>query len=806
MLQYIKPALLLSTMLATALVISSCTKQATTTLTLTTPEESIDLAVLHSVPEQVISYDETIKPIIERRCVVCHGCYDAPCQLKLSSPEGIERGGSKIKVYDGARFVTAEPTRLFIDAKSTAEWRDKGFHSVLNETSDSAAQNLDQSVMYRMLRQKQMYPMPAMGILPPQFDLSLSRSQTCPTIDEFDKYQKQFPLQGMPFAMPNLKDEEFRSLVHWIAQGSPMPTPQEIPAASAAQVQQWEGFLNGDSLKQQLVSRYLYEHLYHGHLHFTDSGDREFYRLIRSSTPTGQPANEIATVRPYGDPGEAFHYRLVPYQASIVAKNHVVYEISPQRMQRLRELFLEPEYEVHELPNWDPVIASNPFKAFAPIPPESRYQFLLDDARFFIEGFIKGPVCRGQIALNVIEDNFWVVFLDPAVYEGADLAGFLEDNADYLEVPSAQEGNIRLLSARGDYRQRQQKLSDAKLKRFSEAVEHASLENSMKLIWDGEGTNPNAALSIFRHFDSASVEFGFIGDYPETAWIIDYPQLERIHYLLVAGFNVFGNLKHQLNTRLYMDYLRMDGEDNFLSLIPVSHRQAIRNSWYQGMRKGKEKDLGDSSLWTTIEFVTGYQTDDPQRELYQHIEKRLAPVLARDDQINRCSTSPCTLTEGKSAKNRADRAMQNISRVEGITLIAFPDVAFVRVHVDDTTENDLAYTIIRNKAYQNVASIFQDLKDDQYRNYEDDTLSVLDWLEGSYPNFFFNVDISDIENFTKSYAALQSREEYEQFVSVYGVRRTDRSFWDTADWFQDRYAKEKPVLSGLFDLNRYEDR
>jgi hypothetical protein len=126
--------------------------------------------------------------------------------------------------------------------------------------------------------------------------------------------------------------------------------------------------------------------------------------------------------------------------------------------------------------------------------------------------------------------------------------------------------------------------------------------------------------------------------------------------------------------------------------------------------------------------------------------------------------------------------------------------------VDDTEENDLAYTIIRNKAYQNVASMFQDLKDDRFRQFEDDTLSVIDWLEGSYPNFFFNVDIDDIENFTASYAGLQSREEYEQFVAMYGVRRTDRSFWDTADWFQDRYAKEKPVLSGLFDLNRYEDR
>ena len=124
---------------------------------------------------------------------------------------------------------------------------------------------------------------------------------------------------------------------------------------------------------------------------------------------------------------------------------------------------------MHELPSWKPAIASNPFKAFAPIPPESRYRFLLDDARFFIEGFIKGPVCRGQIALNVIEDNFWVVFLDPEVYEHVDLPGFLDQMADYLEVPSAQEGAIRLLSARNDYRQAPASLQRRKIQKICHA-------------------------------------------------------------------------------------------------------------------------------------------------------------------------------------------------------------------------------------------------------------------------------------------------------------------------------------------------
>ena len=117
--------------------------------------------------------------------------------------------------------------------------------------------------------------------------------------------------------------------------------------------------------------------------------------------------DEIATVRPYDDPGDApFYYRLRIYPGSIVAKDHVVYELSDARLQRYRELFLQPDYEVTKLPSYDVKLSNRPFKVFEPIPPQSRYRFLLDDARFFIEGFVKGPVCRGQVALNVIEDQF----------------------------------------------------------------------------------------------------------------------------------------------------------------------------------------------------------------------------------------------------------------------------------------------------------------------------------------------------------------------------------------------------------------
>ena len=35
------------------------------------------------------SYRAHVAPVLEGRCVVCHGCFDAPCQLVLSSRAGL---------------------------------------------------------------------------------------------------------------------------------------------------------------------------------------------------------------------------------------------------------------------------------------------------------------------------------------------------------------------------------------------------------------------------------------------------------------------------------------------------------------------------------------------------------------------------------------------------------------------------------------------------------------------------------------------------------------------------------------------
>ena len=149
---------------------------------------------------------------------------------------------------------------------------------------------------------------------------------------------------------------------------------------------------------------------------------------------------------PYNDPEVAeFYYRLRPIDGTIVDKTHFVYELSNDKMQRYEELFFQPDYTVTELPSYQPETASNPFSTFIDIPYISRYRFMLDDAQYFVSGFIKGPVCRGQVALNVIRDRFWIVFFNPGGLKHQ--PGMSEKIHNFL---TKQDPTLRLPGSAGD--------------------------------------------------------------------------------------------------------------------------------------------------------------------------------------------------------------------------------------------------------------------------------------------------------------------------------------------------------------------
>jgi hypothetical protein len=72
----------------------------------------------------------------------------------------------------------------------------------------------------------------------------------------------------------------------------------------------------------------------------------------------------------------------------------------------------------------------------------SRYQFLLHDAGYFVDTFIRGPVCRGQVAVDVIEDRFWVAFLDPDRDLSVTDPAFLAKTQSLLRLPAERGGRV----------------------------------------------------------------------------------------------------------------------------------------------------------------------------------------------------------------------------------------------------------------------------------------------------------------------------------------------------------------------------
>ena len=105
-----------------------------------------------------VGFRSEVQPLLDRRCVVCHSCFNAACQLKLGSYEGIDRGGSKQRVYLSSRLKTQDPTRLFFDAHTTEAWRKKGFHSVTASATDAP---FNDSIMLQLLDAKRQHPQAA---------------------------------------------------------------------------------------------------------------------------------------------------------------------------------------------------------------------------------------------------------------------------------------------------------------------------------------------------------------------------------------------------------------------------------------------------------------------------------------------------------------------------------------------------------------------------------------------------------------------------------------------------------------------
>ena len=757
---------------------------------------SVDLTPLPThLPEQsqpLIVSGEAAQDVFDKRCVVCHACYDAPCQLIMSSRTGLERGATKNPVYQAERLRPAQPSRLFVDAKNTGEWRKRDFFAVLSQSDPDAPQ-----LMRLMLELGAANP-PAKGQkLPPEVDITIWRPLSCPTVDQFGRYARKHPMGGMPYGTAPLSRAELVTLGAWLESGAPgKDEKSNVSEETAQSVAQWESFLNGSSLKERIVSRYLYEHWFQAHLFFEPAPEGPFFRIVRSSTPPGQPVDEIATRRPYDDPGEEeFWYRLRPITSTIVHKTHTLYPLSDSKKKRLDELFLQSQWEPTAFPSYAPSEASNPFVAFAEIPARARYQYMLDNAQFFVMSFIRGPVCRGQVATNVIQDHFFVAFLDPEHDVSVTNPSFLQKNNQDLDLPAEHLSQLNPSAFLGEYRRHQH----AYLDRRSQAYQTAYPDGpGLDSVWDGDGENSNALLTVFRHWDNATVIRGWQGGWPKTVWIIDYPIFERIYYDLVAGFDVFGNVAHQASTRLYMDHLRMQGELNFLALLPPKSRQSIHESWYVDATESVNYRWADrpddSERPTQVVYEAG---GDVKVQLIEKILTRNIAVAGPPDQINRCKQDRCEEMESTSWQERVDNQMRWLTNVRGPWVKNLPEVTRLRV---SSGQESATWTIVRNIDHKNVAYMFGEEKRIDSGK---DTITIVRGYLGSYPNFAFNVPLDELASFNAALQSTTNADGFSQVAERWGIRRTDPEFWPMMDWFAADFRSQSPNEAGLFDLARY---
>lgn len=317
-------------------------------------------------------------------------------------------------------------------------------------------------------------------------------------------------------------------------------------------------------------------------------------------------------------------------------------------------------------------------------------------------------------------------------------------------------------------------------------------------LWAG---NDNALLSIYRQFDSASVRKGLIGQVPQTMWLLDYPLLERTYYQLVVNFDVFGNVSHQAQTRLYFDLIRNGAEVNFLRLMPAASRDGLLDDWYQNSGKLK--------MWLDYEAID----NDTPTGLFLPVEgakgafaaelvKRFEGLNARPDPINRCTVN-CYRPGIDPALQDAEQALsQLVSRpAAGLRVIEqLPEATLLRVELPNGKRE--VYSVLRNRAHSNVAFMMgEELR------YQPglDTLTIYPGVLTSYPNFIFALRADEVPDFVTALGRVKDTAAFDKVVERWGIRRSHPQFWF---YFHDlsAYIREtEPVEAGVLDMNRYQN-
>ena len=741
-------------------------------------------------------YREKIQPIFDNRCIACHSCLNGPCQLNLQNYDNFSRGATHKNVYDGLRIDSVLPTRPGVDATKVIDWRKLGFYDV------NQSRNLEENIFYQILGIKKLE----------QRDIpfnTVEESLSCiDNIKQLKLALSQSTDLQMPYALPPLTDVERNTIGTWLANGAKGPEKAEAPAVTNLQVKSWENFFNQKPEKEKLVSRYIFEHLYLGHIYFPEA-PTSFFRLVRSFNNCSDGIDEIPTRRANDNPHtNNFYYCLKFLDSTNVSKTHMPFEFTPKVMERMKKVFFDEKWTIEKTKTQDESYSfqtsENPFIAFHDIPVKARYQFLLDNAHFMISTFIKGPVCNGTKAVNSIQEQFFTLFIDPDSDNMVRSKEFSDKARDLLILPGVWGSDIKLKASLDlteaivKHREGYRKL------RASETTKNFPKGYSINDIWNGDGENPNALLSIFRHNDNAAVLKGFHGDLPKTLFVLDYALLERLVYNLVVNFDVYGNVSHQMLTRVYMDLIRMEAEEMFLSFLPPETRIPMRKTWYKGLfTEAKMKYIfpyADGNRPTQMKF-NSVQT--AKKEFVEQVLSFVKPEVSGTlDTLNVKNYSIPTKAKNKLELTPAAKVLRELASNKAIGVQRYPNFFPENSFLVVTHENapPEIYTIIKNREHENVSWI---LAESLRLAPKEDTLTIIRGYYSYYPNQFFVVNDKNLAEFKNKVLKVKIKEDYKKLTDQYAVSRVADNFWPTYDLINATMKKEEPIQFGYMDLSRY---
>ena len=149
-----------------------------------------------------------------------------------------------------------------------------------------------------------------------------------------------------------------------------------------------------------------------------------------------------------------------------------------------------------------------------------------------------------------------------------------------------------------------------------------------------------------------------------------------------------------------------------------------------------------------------------------------------------------------------EQALRRIASIKAASATPFarflPDLAVVLVRGEDGSAR--LYSIVHNREHANISWI---LGESERLAPQEDSLTVRAGVLGAYPNMFFVVPETEIDEFSDAVARLKSGADYERLVDAFGVRRSNEKFWSVYDAINSTHLASDPVRSGTLDLTRY---